>query len=100
MYATLYHHAQDAQPDMLPKISEDEDGRGEWLICVLIGGDRDSIVDHLAENSSNDQSGDETSGRMLSSVLEWRDGLEKEGALENVLFKIKMWKGDIFLSRF
>ena len=92
VHVTLYLHALDAQPGMLPKISEGEDGRGEWLICALVGGDRD--------NSGDDQYEDEIEirGGMLESIEQWRRGLQKEGALKEVDMKIGVWSGDIFMS--
>lgn len=38
VHTTLYRHAPDAQPDMLPKIPQGQDGRGECTVCALVGG--------------------------------------------------------------
>ncbi|KAF3046588.1 hypothetical protein E8E12_011094 [Didymella heteroderae] len=98
VHATLYYHASDAQTSMLPKISKGEDGRGEWLICALVGGDRDSGVKDLAEEFMEDQYGDWARRRVLESAEGWRKGLENEGALKEVQLKVGVWKGDIFMS--
>lgn len=90
LYATLYRHAADAQPEMLPKISKGEDGSGEWLICALVGGDRD--------NGADDQFDGEVKGGMLESAEEWKKDLQEEGALKDMHLKIGVWKGDIFMS--
>jgi hypothetical protein len=98
VHVTLYRHAPDAQPDVLPKISKGEDGRGEWVICALISGDKDRTVDKPAEHSTGDQYETGIRGEMLGSIEEWRKGLEKERALKEVDLKIGVWKGDIFMS--
>jgi hypothetical protein len=90
VHATLYCHAPDAQPDMLPKISEGEDGRGQWLICALVSSDRDS--------GDTDHYEDEIRGGMLESIEKWRRRLQEEGALKEVDLKVGVWKGDIFMS--
>jgi hypothetical protein len=97
VHTTLYRHAPDAQPDVLPKILQGEDGRGEWLVCALVGGDKDSGVTDPAEKLMGVQYGDWVGEGMLESVEEWRKGLEKEGALREVALKVAVWKGDIFM---
>lgn len=89
-YATLYRHAADAQPKVLPQISEGEDGHGEWLICALIGGGSYMRADGQYDG--------EVKGGTLESVEEWKKGLVEEGAFKGMDLKIGVWKGDIFVS--
>lgn len=91
MHATLYRQAPDAQPDMLPKIPQGQDGRGEWIVCALVGG---ATEDKLV----NDMGADWTREMLVEQVKDWRKGFEKEGALREVDMKVGVWKGDVFMS--
>lgn len=101
VHATLYRHAQDAQPASLPKISQDQDGTGEWVVCVLVGGDRDSgvtDVNDAVDEYLGERHEEWVKETMLQSVDDWKKGLEKEGALKEVDMKVGVWKGDVFMS--
>lgn len=98
VHATLYRHAPDAQPDMLPKIPQGQDGRGGWVVCALVGGDRDSSVKDPVEEYMGDRYEDWVRETMIEQVEGWRKGLEKEGALREVDMRVGVWRGDVFMS--
>ncbi|KAF2622690.1 hypothetical protein BU25DRAFT_204281 [Macroventuria anomochaeta] len=85
VYATVYRHAADAEPEVFSKIAQGQDGNGDWVVCVLVGGDADrQLVDAGYEG-------------VEGQIEEWRKRLEIEGSLQNLDIKIGVWKGDVLM---
>lgn len=74
------------QPHGLPEIAESQDGNGEWVVCVFVGGDADKELLEAGWEGVEGQ------------VDEWRKRLKIEGSLEGLDMKVGVWKGDVFMS--
>jgi hypothetical protein len=86
---SLYHHAQDAQPLGLPSIAEGEHGRGEWVVCALIVGDKGEEEPEFERWSEG----------VEGEVKDWVERVGKEEGMGGVRIKAGVWRGDVLLSK-
>jgi hypothetical protein len=80
VYTSLYRQNSDAQPDMHPVIAKGEDGNGQWVICVMVGG----------EVNSPKFSG------LEKELDEWEQ--EAKRKMEDLEVKVGVWRGELFMS--
>lgn len=86
LYTTLYDHNRNAQPGGLSGIAEGEHGRGDWVACVLVGGDADRKLFRDGLEGVDGQ------------VEEWLKRMRLGGGMEGVDVKTAVWTGDVFMS--
>lgn len=81
VYESMYRHLPDEQPDMHPTIGEGKHGNGSWVVCVLAQAKlSDEVQEGLQAN--------------LEQIVESMKRKE-DGGWD---VKIKVWKGDVFMS--
>lgn len=86
LYTSLYNHSADAQPGALPKIPAGDHGHGDWVACVLFGGDADKKLLDAGLHGVEGQ------------VEEWVKRMALHGSMEGVTIKTGVWNGDVFMS--
>ena len=86
LYTSLYDHSADAQPEGMPKIAEGEHGYGDWVACVLVGGDADKKLLDAGLPGVEGQ------------VEEWFKRMRLDGSMEGVHVRAGVWEGDVFMS--
>jgi hypothetical protein len=87
VWTSIYRHIPNAQPDMHPLIVEGTDGRGSWVVCILV----ESEVSHVMQVQLQVR---------LDDSVEARRTMEGE-TRENVLkwtTKVGVWRGELFMS--
>ena len=87
VWTSIYRHIPNAQPDMHPLIVEGADGRGSWVVCVLV----ESEVSHTMRAQLQVR---------LDDSVEAKRAREDE-TRENVpkwRIKVGIWRGELFMS--
>ncbi|KAF3046593.1 hypothetical protein E8E12_011117 [Didymella heteroderae] len=79
VYATVYRHLADQQPDMHPAISEGKHGDGSWVVCVFMH----------AEVS------DEVQGSLQARVEQVVESTKRDGDWG---VQVGVWRGEVFMS--
>ncbi|KAJ4383050.1 hypothetical protein N0V86_002278 [Didymella sp. IMI 355093] len=81
VYATMYRHLPDSQPDMHPTIGEDKDGNGSWIVCIFV---QTEINDQMQES-------------LKEGVKKVAEAARREGEGKWDV-KVGIWRGEIFVS--
>ena len=86
VYTAMYQYDSSARPGSLPDIPKGQHGDGEWIICVLIGGNANNDLAEIGFEGVEGQ------------VVEWEKRIKLNGKIEGLTVKTGIWRGDVFMS--